>query len=285
MTKLAFLNSKFVDFKNAKIHVEDRGLQFADSVYEVVAVLNYKLIDLNFHFKRLKYSLKELKIEYKVREKELEKTFKKILYENKTKNGIIYMQVTRGVQLREHVYKKNLKSTVIIYSRNKKFNLSGKNFKGVKAIIFKDMRWDRRDIKTVNLLPNIIAANQAKKQNAYEAILVKNNKITEGTASNIWIIKKNRIFTHPSNSDILKGVTRTSLKIIIRKLGLTLSEKSFTLNQLMNADEVFLTSSGSLVTPIIKIDSKKINNGKIGNITLKLANLYSKSFINAGDCN
>ena len=216
MPNFAFVNNKFVNFKNAKIHVEDRGLQFADSVYEVIAVLKGNLIDLDFHLKRLRYSLKELDIKFQFSQKVLKKTFLNLLKKNKTSNGIIYLQITRGVQYREHKYESKLKPTLIIYSRNKKFNLPGKNFKGVITITHEDLRWKRRDIKTVNLLPNIIAANKAKKMNAYEAILLQNGKVTEGTSSNIWIIKNNNLITHPANTDILKGVTRTS---ILRPLG------------------------------------------------------------------
>ena len=280
MPSYAYINNKFVSFKNAKIHIEDRGLQFADSVYEVIAVLNGNLIDLDFHLKRLRYSLKELKISYKFNKLDFKNIFHKLLGKNRISNGIIYLQITRGVQYREHKYKKKLIPTLIIYSRNKKFNLPGKNFKGVNTITFEDLRWKRRDIKTVNLLPNIIAANKAKQKNAYEAILLQDGKVTEGTSSNIWIIKKNNLITHPANSDILKGVTRTSLLKIIKKTSLKLVEKSFTHKQLLEADEVFLTSSGSFITPILKIDKKKINKGKIGNITLKLAKMYTTSCTN-----
>ena len=280
MPSYAYINNKFVSFKNAKIHIEDRGLQFADSVYEVIAVLNGNLIDLDFHLKRLRYSLKELKISYKFNKLDFKNIFHKLLGKNRISNGIIYLQITRGVQYREHKYKNKLNPTLIIYSRNKKFNLPGKNFKGVNTITFEDLRWKRRDIKTVNLLPNIIAANKAKQKNAYEAILLQDGKVTEGTSSNIWIIKKNNLITHPANSDILKGVTRTSLLKIIKKTSLKLVEKSFTHKQLLEADEVFLTSSGSFITPILKIDKKKINKGKIGNITLKLAKMYTTSCTN-----
>ena len=280
MTHYAYVNNKIVNFKNAKVHVEDRGLQFADSVYEVIAVLNNNLIDLNFHLKRLKFSLKELQIKYKFTRSSLNKIFLKLIKKNKTSNGIIYLQVTRGVQYREHKYEKNLSPTLIIYTRDKKFNLPGNKFKGVNTITYEDLRWKRRDIKTVNLLPNIIAANMAKKKKAYEAILIQNGKVTEGTSSNIWIIKKNKLITHPANSNILKGVTRTSLLKIINKTSLKLVQQSFTYRELLNADEVFLTSSGSFITPILKIDKTKINKGKIGNITLKLAEMYSKSCIN-----
>ncbi len=280
MPNFAYINKKFVNFKSAKIHIEDRGLQFADSVYEVIAVLDKNLIDLDFHLKRLKYSLRELEIKYTVNKTNLNNVFLNLIKKNKTTNGIIYLQITRGVQFREHKYQKNLNPTLIVYTRNKSFNLPGKKFTGVNTITCHDLRWKRRDIKTVNLLPNIIAANMAKKKKAYEAILIQNGKVTEGTSSNIWIIKSNNLITHPANSDILKGVTRTSLLKIIKKTKLKLVEKQFTLKQLISADEVFLTSSGSFITPILKIDDKKINKGKIGNITLKLAEMYTEACIN-----
>ena len=160
MPDFAFINNKLVNFKSAKIHVEDRGLQFADSVYEVIAVLNNNLIDLDFHLRRLKYSLNELQIKYKFTRYYLKEIFLKLIKKNKTYNGIIYLQVTRGVQNRDHKYKKNLLPTLIIYSRNKKFNLPGNKFKGVNAITFEDQRWKRRDIKTVNLLPNDTSSDQ-----------------------------------------------------------------------------------------------------------------------------
>ena len=126
------------------------------------------------------------------------------------------------------------------------------------------------------MLANILAANFASKKGAYEAILIKNNRVTEAAHSNVWIIKKNNIYTHPSNSDILKGITRKVIKKIIKDEKLLFREKSFTLKQLFNADEVFITSSGSLITPIIQVDNKKINSGKIGKLTKKLAQLYEK---------
>lgn len=277
MKNIAFINSKFVKFNEAKIHIEDRGLQFADSVYEVVAIVNKNLLDLRFHLKRLRYSLKELNIKYKFNEKKLSNTFKKLIDKNSIKNGIIYLQITRGTQSREHAYKKNLVPNVIIYTKKKKFNIPNDNFKGVKVITHKDLRWARRDIKTTNLLPNVLAENEAYKKNAYTAILIKNNKVTEGAHSNIWIVKNDIIKTHPLNNDILKGITRSVLILIIKKLNLKLIENSFSKNQLFNADEVFLTGSGSFITPIIKIDSKLINKGKIGKITFLLAQSYFKT--------
>ena len=280
MVKYAYLNNKYVKFKDAKVHIEDRGLQFADSVYEVVSFYNQQLIDFEFHIKRLKYSLKELKIKYEVNKDKIKKIFNKIINLNKLKNGIVYLQITRGVQPRDHSYKNNLIPNLIIYTINKKFNLPNKNFKGEKAITYKDLRWKRRDIKTVSLLANVLAKKEAVRKNAYEAILIDKDKITEATASNVWIVKNSKLITHPANTDILKGITRESVKKIIKTNKLQLDEKNFTIKQLYNADEVFITSSTNLVTPITKIDSKIINKGKIGDISLQLATLYANLFIN-----
>ena len=150
---------------------------------------------------------------------------------------------------------------------------------GEKAITYNDLRWKRRDIKSVSLLANVLAKSEASKKNAYEAILIDNGKITEATSSNVWIIKNKTLITHPANTDILKGITRETIKKIIKKNNLKLKEKSFTIKELYNADEVFITSSTSFVTPIIKIDSKIISKGKIGNISSQLAILYTNLFI------
>ena len=280
MTRIAYLNSKYVKFNNAKIHIEDRGLQFSDSVYEVIPFFNKNLVEFSFHIKRLKYSLKELQIKFVVNEAKLKKIFNKIVSLNKLKNGIIYLQITRGVQSRDHNYKNNLIPNLIIYAINKKLNLPNKNFKGEKAIIYKDLRWKRRDIKTVSLLANVLAKKEAVRKKAYEAILIDDGKVTEATASNVWIVKHKKLITHPANTDILRGITRESIKRIIKSNKLRLSERSFTVNELYNADEVFITSSSNLVTPITKIDSKIINKGKIGNFSLQLATLYANLFVN-----
>ena len=279
MSKIAYLNSKYINFNKAKIHIEDRGLQFSDSVYEVVPFYNKKLIDFSFHAKRLKYSLKELQIKYIVKEDKLKKIFNKIISLNKIRNGIVYLQITRGVQPRDHDYRNNLIPNLIIYTINRKLNLPNSNFKGEKAITYKDLRWKRRDIKTVSLLANVLAKKEAVRKKAYEAILIDNGKITEATASNVWIVKNNKLITHPSNTDILKGITRETVKKLIKKNKLNLKETSFTKKELYNADEVFITSASSFVTPIIKVDSKLVNKGKIGKITLQLATLYADLFI------
>ena len=253
MSKIVYLNRRYIEFKNAKIHIEDRGLQFSDSVYEVAKVINDNIF---FH-----------------------KIFINLIKKNKLTNGIIYLQVTRGQQSRAHAYKKNLKPNIIAYTAKKKFNLPNKNYMGFKAITLPDIRWGRADIKSTSLLANILAATAASKKGAYETILFKHNKITEASHSNVWIVKKNKIITHPASRDILKGVTRTVLINLINSIGVILDEREFSINELYNSDEVFITSSASLVTPIIKIDKIKINEGKIGPVTKYLAINFYKSII------
>lgn len=275
MSKYVYLNNKYVTYKDAKIHIEDRGFQFSDSVYEVIKVINSKLLDIDFHLSRLKYSTSELNFNFKINKSLLKNIFFSLVKKNQLKNGIIYLQITRGIQPREHAYKKNLKPNIIIYTAKKKFNLPDKNYKGYKAITYPDIRWGRPDIKTTSLLANILAATEASKQGAYETILVKGKKVTEAAHSNVWIVRGKKIITHPANKEILKGVTRTVLKKIINSLNLKLIEREFSIKELMKAEEVFITSSGSLVTPITQVDKIKINKGKIGAITKSLAlNLY-----------
>ena len=279
MPNIAFINSQYIEFKNAKVHIDDRGFQFSDSVYEVLKVIKKKLIDFDFHFKRLKYSSSELNFNLKIDKKKLHRIFLSLIKKNTLSNGIIYLQITRGVQPREHVYKKNLKPNIIAYTSRKNFNLPNKNFKGFKAITYPDLRWGRPDIKTTSPLANILAATYASNLGAYESIFFKGNKITEAAHSNVWIIKKKKIITHPANKEILKGITRTVLISLIKSLNLNLIEREFTIKELYNSDEVFITSSGSLITPIVQVDKIIINNCKIGSITKSLATNFYKSII------
>ena len=281
MSKFAYINSKYKIFKDAKIHVEDRGLQFSDSIYEVIPFFKEKLIDYSYHIKRLKFSLKQINLKFKFDKTNFKKIINKLIILNNIKNGIIYIQITRGLQKRDHAYKKNIKPNLIIYPMKKNFNLPNKNFKGKKAITAEDLRWKRRDIKSVSLLANVLAKKIAESKGAYEAILIDKNIVTEGCSSNVWIIKKKILITHPTNTDILKGITRQAIKKLLIKEKITFKEKKFTKNYMLNADEVFVTSSGSFVTPIIKIDGVKINEGKIGKITKKLADLYYQEIKNA----
>ena len=278
MERIVFLNGRYINASKAKISIEDRGFQFADGVYEVVAYINNDFIDLNFHLRRLKKSLKFINIKYNFEIFYFKKIFDKLIRLNKINKGLVYLQITRGVQKRNHVYKDNLNPTIVIYTIKKGLNDNIKKLSGKKAITFPDLRWKRRDIKSISLLPNILAAKAADKRSVYESILIDNNFVTEGTSSNIWIVKNKTLITHPANSDILRGITRDSIKSIVIKNNLKFLEKKIRKDELYKSDEVFLTSSSCFVTPIIKIDNKLINKGKIGTITNSLAKLYNAKF-------
>ena len=276
MKKITYLNDKFVDHKKAAVGVEDRGLLFSDSVYELISVFNNKIVDLNPHIKRLFISLKKIKIKHNFSKKKIEKILNKLIKHNYLKNGYIYIQVTRGTAERKHEFPSKYKPTIIIFTKNLQLDQSiYKN--GIKVITLPDLRWLRRDIKTTSLLPNILAKQKAVEKGALEAWLIDNGYITEGSASNAWIIQKpNTIITHPVTNKILNGVTRQTIVKILKKNNFIVKEKPFNLFEAKKANEAFITSSTLSVLPVIKIDNYNISNRKPGDITKKIMHLYNE---------
>ncbi len=279
MKNTTYINNKFVKNSNAKISVEDRGLLFADSIYELISVFNKKIVDIDQHLNRLKSSLYKVKIKYNFNKKRIREIINKLIKLNNVINGYIYIQITRGVAERKHEFPKQYKPTTIIFTKN--LNVDKKIYKkGVKIITIPDLRWLRRDIKTTSLLPNVLSKQLAVEKNAFESWLIDNGNITEGSASNAWIIKSsNTIITHPANTKILKGVTRDTIIKILKKNNFNVIEKPFNLIEAKNAKEAFLTSSTLSVLPVVKIDNYNISNGKPGDVTNKIMYLYN-NYIN-----
>ena len=279
MKNITYLNNRFIDHSKAKISVEDRGFLFADSIYELISVHENEIIDFDQHLDRLVKSIKKIKIKYKTNKNNFKKVIKKLITVNKIVNGYIYIQITRGVAERKHEFPKTYKPTILIFTKH--LNIDKKLYKkGVKVITIPDLRWLRRDIKTTSLLPNVLSKQLAIEKNAFESWLIDNGYITEGSASNAWIIKNsNTILTHPANNKILKGVTRDTLIKILKKKGFNIKEKPFNLIEAKNSKEAFLTSSTMSVLPVIKIDNYYISKGKPGDITKKIMNLYN-NYIN-----
>ena len=279
MKNITYINSKFVKHSDAKISVEDRGFLFADSIYELISVFNKKIIDIDQHLNRLRSSLNKVKIKYNFNKKKIKKIINKLIKLNNVINGYIYIQITRGVAERKHEFPKQYKPTTIIFTKN--LNIDKKLYeKGVKIITISDLRWLRRDIKTTSLLPNVLSKQLAVEKNAFESWLIDNGNVTEGSASNAWIIKSlNTIITHPANNKILKGVTRDTVIKILKKNNFNVREKPFNLIEAKNAKEAFLTSSTMSVVPVVKIDNYNISNGKPGDITKKIMYLYN-NYIN-----
>jgi D-alanine transaminase len=276
MSRVAYVNGRYVSHHDAAVHIEDRGYQFADGVYEVTAVRNGKLVDEDRHLQRLARSLKELRIEQPMTNEALKLVTREVLRRNRIRDGIVYLQVTRGVARRDHAFPADARPSVVMTARRTKGPPAKAAEEGVKVITIPDLRWARCDIKTVSLLPNILGKQQAKEAGAFEAWQVdRDGNVTEGTSTNAWIVTgKGEVVTRKADSAILNGVTRLSLLDIIRREGFTFVERPFTVAEAKSAAEAFLTSTTSFVLPIVKIDETRIGEGKPGKLTRKLREQY-----------
>ena len=280
MSRVAYVNGNYLDFKKSLVHIEDRGFQFADGVYEVFNVSESKLVDYDLHLKRLFRSLSELKIKSPISKNTYIYHIKNIIKKNIITNGLIYLQITRGVAPRDHKFPKQPKSSIVITGRHSSENEYANKFKnGIKVTTHDDIRWGRCDIKTVSLLPNVLAKQDAHIKGASEAWLInKEGFITEGCASNAWILRKdNTLITHPSNNSILTGITRTSFIKGLKKHSIKFKEIKFRVKDIRSAKEAYATSATQHVTPVIKVDKIKIGNGKPG----KYASIFRDAYMEA----
>ena len=280
MANISYVNGLYCNIQEAKININDRGYHFGDAVYEVILYNNGIFYDYDGHIKRLFNSLKLINIKFHLSAQQLKIIIKNLFRLNKVNFGSIYIQVSRGVADRNHSYfGLNSKPVLTMIVSKKKNNISD-DIKGVKAITMVDNRWSRPDIKTTQLLPNVLAKTYANKKNAYEGIFVDHEGyVTEGSSSNIWIINKNNeILTREIDGKILSGITRRTISQFAKNNNFKMLEKKFTKDEMLNSREVFLTSASSFVTPIIEIDNIKIGNGMIGKTSIELRNLYFKNF-------
>ena len=280
MANISYVNGLYCNIQEAKININDRGYHFGDAVYEVILYNNGVFYDYDGHIKRLFNSLKLINIKFHLSAQQLKIIIKNLFKLNRVNFGSIYIQVSRGVADRNHSYfGLNSKPVLTMIVSKKKNNISD-DIKGVKAITMVDNRWSRPDIKTTQLLPNVLAKTYANKKNAYEGIFIDHEGyVTEGSSSNIWIINKNNeILTREIDGKILSGITRKTISQFAKNNNFKMLEKKFTKDEMLNSREVFLTSASSFVTPIIEIDNIKIGSGVIGKTSIKLRNLYFKNF-------
>ena len=280
MANISYIDGHYYNIEDAKISVNDRGYHFGDAVYEVILYNNGIFYDYEGHIKRLFNSLKLINIKFHLSAQQLKIIVKNLFRLNRVNFGSIYIQVSRGVADRNHSYfGLNSKPVLTMIVSKKKNNISD-DIKGVKAITMVDNRWSRPDIKTTQLLPNVLAKTYANKKNAYEGIFIDHEGyVTEGSSSNIWIINKNNeILTREIDGKILSGITRKTISQFAKNNNFKMLEKKFTKDEMLNSREVFLTSASSFVTPIIEIDNIKIGNGIIGKTSIELRNLYFKNF-------
>ena len=276
MPRQAYVNGRYVPHGEAAVHIEDRGYQFADGVYEVVPVFNGILVDEDLHLDRLDRSLRELRIAQPMSRPALKLVSRELMRRNGLSNGFLYMQVTRGVAPRDHKFPKGAKPALVMTTRQMKPHSDQVLSEGLKVITVPDQRWDRCDIKSVSLLPNILGKQAAVEAGAYEAWQVDaGGMVTEGTSTNAWIVTPdNKVVTRDATHSILNGITRITLLELIRREGYALEERSFSVDEARAAREAFLTSSTSFVLPITQLDGKPIGNGHPGILTGKLRQHY-----------
>ena len=280
MSRISYVNGCYSRHNKAQLHVEDRSTQFSDGVYEVIAVIDAELIDSELHYQRLLRSLAELKIKLPMTTRVLDSILKEVIRLNRLHSGLCYLQVSRGSAPRNHSFPLQTKASVVVTARHSQPAGGSAASSGVSIITTHDLRWKRRDIKSVSLLPNVLAKEEAVQNGAFEAWLVEpegDNVVIEGSSSNAWIVDQGgEIVTHPEGSKILSGVTRNRIIALAEKNNLNILEKPFTVNQAKLASEAFITSTSSFVVPVIKIDGCTIGRGTPGPITKDLARIYNK---------
>ncbi|GHH97341.1 D-amino-acid transaminase [Neobacillus kokaensis] len=272
----AILNSEIINRSEAKVDIEDRGYQFGDGVYEVIRVYNGKMFTGKEHMDRFIKSSESIGIKLPFSAENIMNMLDELVEKNNLKLGIIYMQITRGAAPRNHAFPVG-DVTPCITAYTKEMPIPEANLQqGVKTILTEDIRWLRCDIKSLNLLGNILAKQKAAENGCYEAIQHRGQDITEGSSSNVFIVKNGVVITHESNNLILKGITKDVILRVCEEKQIPVEERTFTLEELAQADEVFLSSTTSEVTPIVVIDDKKVGDGVPGPVTRQLQELFKK---------
>lgn len=274
MSRIAYVNGRYRALRDACVNIEDRGYQFADGIYEVCEVRDGKVVDLPRHMTRLARSLNELRIAMPMPQSSLGAVIHEVVRRNRVSYGLIYLQITRGVAHRDHAFPANsVKPALVVTAKSLNFEKNRNTAAhGIKVITTPENRWPRVDIKSVSLLPNVLAKQQAKEQGAYEAWFVdQGGFVTEGSASNAWIVTKDgKVVTRPADSGILAGITRSVLMDVLAALQIKLEERAFTPQEAYDAAEAFVTASTQVVMPVVAIDGKAVGSGRPGPLALKL---------------
>lgn len=278
MSRIAYVNGQYVLHGEAVVHIEDRGYQFADGVYEVVNIDRGRLVDEEPHLDRLDRSLDELGIAWPMSRRAMKLVMRQVIRRNMIKDGLIYIQITRGVAPRDHGFPVGVPSSIVMTAKTMKQPPADQpDDKGVAAISHPDIRWSRPDIKSVALLPNVICKQKAREAGAYEAILVDAlGYVTEGSSTNAWIVtKNNEVVTRAAEGNaILNGITRQAFIKLMAEEGLTFVERKFTIAEALEAKECFVTASTTRIKAVVSIDGKPVGNGHPGETVAKLRHLY-----------
>lgn len=266
---IGYINGKFTNLDDLVLPIDERGHQFGDGVYEVIRVYNGKPFMFEEHLDRLMTSAKAIKLPITQTKEDFHQLILKAVDKSQLQNCNVYLQITRGIVTRNHLFP-DVPVSITMTVRPAKTIAQDKREKGETAIFHEDERWANCYIKSLNLLPNILAKQTAYEAGCFEAILVKDGFVTEGTSSNVFIVKEGKVFTTPLSKQILPGITRIAVNNVAKLLDIDFIEKHFTSDELLEADEVFVTSTTSEVLPIVKVESKEIGNGKPGVITNRI---------------
>lgn len=274
MSRIAYVNGNYLGEADAKVSIFDRGFLFADGVYEVTPIVNGKLVDYDAHIERLDRSLNELRMTWPCSKDALKTMHLELIKRNKLKEGIIYMQVTRGVADRMFNFPKDITSSLVAFPQVMSLVDNPNARTGVKVVTTPDIRWLRRDIKSIMLLAPVLGKQDAYEKGAAEGWMVEDGFVTEGTSSNAYIIKDNTVITRPLSNRILAGCTRRALFRLSKEHDIKIEERLFTPEEAYAADEAFLTSASQFVMPIVEIDGKRIGGGQPGPVSRKLRELF-----------
>ena len=277
MKKIVFLNGEYLEEDRAKVSVFDRGYLFGDGVYEVVPVVNYKVLDKEPFWERLTRSLRELELKLPYPKEYLLQMIDELIKRNDLKEGGVYMQVTRGVAPRDFSYPVGIPTTCTAFTFEKEVIDNPKAKTGVKVVSVPDIRWKRRDIKSIALLAQCVAKEEASRKGAYEGWMVEDGYVTEGTSSSAYIVKDGVVITRPLSNSILPGIRRKLLLELSEKHNIKVEQRPFSIEEALNADEAFLSSATTFVLPIVEIDGKKIGDGRPGEIAIKMRKMYIDS--------
>ncbi len=274
MSRIAYVNGRYLPHAGAAVHIEDRGYQLSDGVYEVCEVVAGRIFEERRHMGRLARSLDQLRIAWPMTPASLGAVMREVIRRNRVRDGIIYIQVTRGVAPRDHPFPgANVRPALVVTARSLNSDAREKRAEqGIAVITLPDNRWERVDIKTISLLPNVLAKQKAREAGAFEAWFVdRDGYVTEGASSNAWIVTEaGSLVTPVADAGVLRGIARAGVMDIVPREGLAFEERRFTVAEAQSAREAFVTSTAALVTPVVQIDGKPVGDGKPGPVARQL---------------
>ena len=274
MSRIVYVNGTYLPEEEAKISVFDRGFIFADGIYEVSAVLDGKLVDCEAHLDRLFRSCGEIRLILPWSKAELLEIHREMIRRNDLTEGGVYLQVTRGAADRDFTFPKDAVPSIVLFTQARNYTSSPSVKTGLKVVTFPDLRWERRDIKSVGLLGGMLLGQHLAEQGANDAWLVEDGVVTEGASSTAWMVKDKTIISRPLSNKVLPGITRKALLAFLAETDFSFEERTFTLEEAFEAEELFLTSATQFVMPVTTLDGHSIHNGAPGPVTMRLREIY-----------